>query len=615
MVDRVDRIDPIVDQPDPDEKKPKEAVSPSSQDRILDRKIERRALPETFSSNLARRDIDAFKRNISDLSARTTLSRIAESLCSFGSLDLSRSTLGVTTDSRTDDKDGPESSDDNEKHDKIEERTSTFSSNPPKSQPHVESKLPQPMVSPAQVGIEIEDYSLTLLKHKRFLNNRPLARCLDNYEAQEDSATVTKLVDDMHDVTINSRGAQEAMNKDTLSEKHDGVERTEPLKSTTADVLTRKAGGKPSKDEKRNSADVRRFWKHVRTYLWIDEDEIDGKEVEPSLKGGVLVLLEDGEVMLNSQYIAESDTDFAFPPAPNRPAPPPPVTRTAAAQQLSMPTHPRKPLTPGLDYFPDADDEYPDWSHPPPTATATARFSTLLPDLDDHPNTQHPTAPHPRPSASRPPTPPPKSHSRQSSTAHSSGSYSGPWVRPPTWRSPSIERTPPVVPLIPSSPPLLATLTPIPTPCSSHRNQHHKRTVTPYCHSRNRHQRSRTSVTSTSGSGSAVSIPVDALASGTPGSGTGVVYGHGSGTATRQRGAHAGEVSNGSVGSTTVIGIERGHTPRSSTEFMSPQASSGLYMGGGGGGEERGRRLTTVEKLEEIDAFLGPGSAKEGGFF
>ena len=112
-----------------------------------------------------------------------------------------------------------------------------------------------------------------------------------------------------------------------------------------------------------------------------------------------------------------------------------------------------------------------------------------------------------------------------------------------------------------------------------------------------------------------MSIPIDALASGTPGSGTGVVYGHGSGTATRQRGAHAGEVSNGSVGSTTVIGIERGHTPRSSTEFMSPQASSGLYMGGGGGGEERGRRLTTVEKLEEIDAFLGPGSAKEGGFF
>jgi hypothetical protein len=56
----------------------------------------------------------------------------------------------------------------------------------------LENKTPS-MFPSAQAGYQVEEYSLTLLKHKSYFNNRPLARCLDDDPGKKMETMIQRL--------------------------------------------------------------------------------------------------------------------------------------------------------------------------------------------------------------------------------------------------------------------------------------------------------------------------------------------------------------------------------------------------------------------------------------
>lgn len=143
-------------------------------------------------------------------------------------------------------------------------------------------------------------------------------------------------------------------------------------------------------------------------------------------------------------------------------------------------------------------------------------------------------------------------------------SSSGAWVRPPTWRSPSLDRTPTLPPRGPLPP----------TPTSATQSHHHYRR-----HHRSRHQHqegdhhpSRISTATSISAGSAT-------------------------TASSGRSIYSRRTPKTSTSSATI----RSTRVPSGTD-LSPPPSGGKH-----------RRLTTEEKLSEIDAFLSPGPGNNGG--
>lgn len=140
-------------------------AGPNSQPgRILDRKIESRGLPESFSANISR------KGTPSKSGRGRTVKALVDWLENTGG-NGSREPAGKGP--RAHDK-GSSSKDVGDKH---RESQHQAPQSPPR--PTAPSVPPHPFA---------EDYSLTLLKFKSYFNNRPLARCLDD----QDQYTQTK---------------------------------------------------------------------------------------------------------------------------------------------------------------------------------------------------------------------------------------------------------------------------------------------------------------------------------------------------------------------------------------------------------------------------------------
>jgi hypothetical protein len=140
------------------------AASPTS-DRILDRKIESKALPSGFSSNLGRKAPAGDKGGPG---------RSVKAIVDW--LEQTGTPGGENLDLRT-----------QEGSDRAENADSCSLSSKVTKSETVRATIPEisitsPRFTPKTPPTHPEEYSLTLLGYKSYFNNRPLARCLDDEE-------------------------------------------------------------------------------------------------------------------------------------------------------------------------------------------------------------------------------------------------------------------------------------------------------------------------------------------------------------------------------------------------------------------------------------------------
>ncbi|SPQ22132.1 247b1061-932e-4f66-a1f4-323c766dce27 [Thermothielavioides terrestris] len=152
-----------------------ESASMFDSDRILDRKIERQALPGSFSSNIGRKPPSP-ENKASVRSVRAMVRLFEQSARSSDSAkpQASRPSQASDTSGRagggSDGSEGCRAHHDNDNKD---------------HEPVVRHTEPSMFPAALAFGCQVEEYSLTLLKHKSYFNNRPLARCLDDFCAKE----------------------------------------------------------------------------------------------------------------------------------------------------------------------------------------------------------------------------------------------------------------------------------------------------------------------------------------------------------------------------------------------------------------------------------------------
>ncbi|OIW28922.1 hypothetical protein CONLIGDRAFT_399474 [Coniochaeta ligniaria NRRL 30616] len=141
-----------------------ETASPAS-DRILDRKIESKALPSGFSSNLGRK-APAGDKGGPGKSVKAIVDWLEKTSTPGGENPELRTQEGRNKD---------------ENADSISSSPGTAKSDLVKAT-RPEVALASPLFVPKTPPTHPEEYSLTLLRYKSYFNNRPLARCLDDEE-------------------------------------------------------------------------------------------------------------------------------------------------------------------------------------------------------------------------------------------------------------------------------------------------------------------------------------------------------------------------------------------------------------------------------------------------
>ncbi|KAL2017640.1 hypothetical protein VTK56DRAFT_1908 [Thermocarpiscus australiensis] len=313
-----------------------------------------------------------------------------------------------------------------------------------------------PALPSASVCLPVEDYSLTLLKHKSYFNNRPLARCLDDYhkEEEEDKASEQVRTDKKNSNNSanrnqkNKEDEQEGRNMATLPyKKKDTLSPIQRLDDLMKELLTWQQASGPetlttySEQERRNPAKVEAFWGCVRAKLWIDDAEIYGAKLEPTAESesqnGFEGVNESHHWTSSTSF--DSDPDSVLPPPPMPTRMPPPVPTVPQRRDSSRRNQHSAVLS--LEPFPDPESDYPAWDQPPPPSSVRMSISfpgyldtlaSLLPDKTSRRELPEPPVSPVRQAEGRlrPPVRAKEgSHSRYPS---SSGSA---WRRPPTWRS------------------------------------------------------------------------------------------------------------------------------------------------------------------------------------
>ena len=542
---------------DPPHNGRRESRSPPGSNRILDRKIERLALPEGFSSNLAKRG-PVTGRETSDRSVRSIVSLFEKSAGTLESPISSRFGLAPGASDRVEAKDGKEG--------RLDTRTSNKHGNTPtKHSQHSQQQEIQSlgttysMLPSSRVGYQVEDYSLTLLRHKSYFNNRPLARCLDDIADKDPKAKGQQVKskkegdrrrDQENRETRGDRNDRRKGAGDILPNSRNASLPLQQLVNLTSDLRTWQDVSEPEipKLERRGSPEVRGFWSEVRTQLWVEEGEIYRERPMPS----------DSAAQLSTSCPANPETEHSHLPPPTRPPPPIPVAARGRSHTTISSQWKQHSVAPSLGPFPDPATDCLHWDEMRPASSVRLSISAPgCPDTADlSPDAYIETEPHNVPGPARPLPAPPTTRSRHSRYPSSNGS--GPWARPPIWRSPSSleSSSPQPVPPLP---------VPIPTPTGS---RHHNRTN----HSRYRHpphsaEPSASTFTSVSTNSAAITdISGRSSHSGWT-LGTSI-----SSVATRSTRADSG--------TTDLSSSYRPHKPR--------------------------RRLTAEEKLSEIDAFLSP---------
>lgn len=568
-----------MDEKSPHRRDSRQSGSTSCSDRILDRRIERHGLPQSFSSNLARKEPPS-NRKASDRSVRDMVSLFEKSTGTPDEPPLSRPSLASDRIMV-----GDKKKDRRRDHGSDKDTGILHSQHQAEQVQLRDSKSSTPSMFPSvQTGYQVEDYSLTLLGHKSYFDNRPLARCLDENHEKDKQIKIQKVQSRKEN---NPRGPlsgnkQHQGHRNGKREEENGTIRPpgrnrtmspiQQLDSLMGELLTwqgKSGSGIPKGNqhqEPRDQDEIERYWRSVRTQLWVDENEIYGealgKFVQESAtlgKGSEHIEVEPttSAPVLSASYNSSSEPEEPPPPEPTRPPPPvPAVHRRQSSLTVSSPPR-QHSTTPSLEFFPEAADDYPTWKEPP--STLPVRLSISDPDgLDTSdllPGGCHepelPSLPGPGRPLPVPPVGP--CHSRYPSSS------SGHWVRPPTWRSPSSLKSssPPPVPPLPVPLPV-----PPPTTARHHRSNH----------SRHRHP-PHISSASTS-------------------------------------------ISSHSVAATDSSGksLQSRRTPKTSVSSVttrSTRADSNTDLSAAYQPKPPRRRLTTEEKLSEIDAFLSPERERE----
>ncbi|KAK4241340.1 hypothetical protein C8A03DRAFT_12424 [Achaetomium macrosporum] len=579
----------------------RESALTSQSDRILDRKIERRALPESFSSNLGRK-VPSSGRKVSDRSVRAMVNLFEKSTGTADKPPLSGPKLAsntseciVDSDEKGTDQSGHNGNDDDNKtatwleqaqpqHNRLDHLRNTAAS----------------MAPHAQVGYQIEEYSLTLLKHKSYFNNRPLARCLDD---SQENGGITKIQRVRSRKEMDRRPAAQQNGKETTKivqvegEKKDSIpparnripSPVEQLDDLMSQLLTWRAKcgystpkSSPRRD-KLEPTEIESFWSNVRAQLWINDDEIYEERLMPAQINcmGVSEERNNGHTLesstsaptLHSSHHPVPEEARLPPPVPTRPPPPVPRERLLSTTSSHREQH---STAPSLDPFPEPDWDYPAWDQPPPSSVRLSVSDLGCLDITKHPfdGRVNPELPASRDCKRPLPVPPTNaSHSRKPS--------SGPWIRPPTWRSLSS-------PLGPSSPPPSIPPPPPPlTQASAAQNHHHGYIYNR--HGQHRAHPSRTSASTTISTTHSCAITDNSSSS-------------------------SSRTPKTSTSSTTT----RSTRARSSTSTGAEVSVSAAIRARAAPARPEGRRLTTEEKLSEIDAFLSPdlspGREDDGGW-
>ena len=536
-----------------------ESGLPSYLDRILDRKIERHGLGHSFSSNLARRGPSS-GRKASDRSVRDMVGLFEKSTGTptSDSPRYTRPTLasGVEKDRRGG-------------HD------SNSITPALRDQPRLEKtqKTTPSMLPSARVGYQVEDYSLTLLKHKSYFNNRPLARCLDENNEQDKRPRIQRVQIKKERVRESATGDRQDGRYGKGEEQKEDKDITPPTKTQTPTsiqqldtlmgellVWQRKISESSTPElgqqrENRSQEEIESFWRSIRAQLGVDDDEIYGKTLtqamleqntnEPKKRSeGFDSRLSNPASTLLAFSHSDLETERPPPPMPTRPPPPVPTTPQGRSFSAAASQRTEHPITPSWESFPG------------PARDSSIRLSISAPvsldiaDLLSYAHRELPAPPEPL-------RPPPATPTEPSHSHHPSGSgSSGHWIRPPTWRSPSSlsSSSPPPVPALPAP---IPTAAPPTTP-------HHRPN-----HSRHRHHQQPSK---TSASTSTHSIAV------TDSSGS--------------RSMHSWRTAKTSTSSTAT------RAGSSSTDLS---AAAAVHLPARAAPR---RRLTTEEKLGEIDAFL-----------
>jgi len=462
-------------------------------------------------------------------------------------------------------------------------------------------RLAQSRFPLAQVGSHVEEYSLTLLRHKSYFNNRSLARCLDE-DSEDDTETKVRLVRSKKGVGRNDVENEFDRDKDDqgwdkkgdmeviLTQTDLSVPVQQPDSSTSNLLLLQELPESNETDpETRSLPQINDFWSRVRAQLQVDEDEIYGTGPDQMRRSGSVNGPEKGSGSRNLKpSTSATSTPFCCQPEPyiNYPLPPPPVCPPphvpVVVRESSFSTSSSQweqdSTASSLEPFPDASSDYFVWDEP---LQSSLGESTLISDGIDVTGLllnqyTEPKLPLLENGISLPSPSTEPNHSRYPS---SSGSGSSPWIRPPTWRSPSS--------LCSSSPPLVTRVLPLAAQSKSH--YHH-------CANdrKNRHQlqanSSKPSVCTSTTAPSARNVAVtDSIRRANDGGGS-------QRTPSNSR---AGQISTSS-------------SATRSTHADSDTALSLSWLSLPDRPEPPRRRLTTEEKLSEIDDFLGLEPGRSG---
>ena len=439
------------------------------------------------------------------------------------------------------------------------------------------------MLPSARIGYQVEDYSLTLLKHKSYFNNRPLARCLDENHEQDKRPRIQRVQSRKERVRESTTGDRQDRRYGKGEEQEENKDIAPPTNNQTASsiqqldtlmgellVWERKISesSTPELDqqrENRSQEEIESFWRSVRAQLGVDDEEIYGEMPrqaasresvnEPEGGKGLDSKLSTSSSTLPASSHSDREPELPPPPMPTRPPPPIPTTPRGRSFSAAASQRTEDPIPLSWESFPG------------PARDSSIRLSISAPvsldivDLLSYAHRELPALPEPL-------RPPPATPTEPNHSHHPSGSgSSGHWIRPPTWRSPSS--------LSPSSPPPVPAL-PVPIPTAALPPTPHHRPN----HSRHRHHQQPSK---TSASTSTHSIAVT-----------------------------------DSSGSRSMHSWRTAKTSTSSTGTRAGSSSTDLSVAAAGHLPSRAaprRRLTTEEKLEEIDAFLllSPGKREGGG--
>ncbi|KAL1836272.1 hypothetical protein VTJ49DRAFT_5371 [Mycothermus thermophilus] len=477
-----------------------------------------------------------------------------------------------------------------------------------------------------QGAFQIEEYSLTLLKHKSYFNNRPLARCLDKTDEDEGKTKVQPVE------------GQKESTKDTDNEPSgrgnsaDGL--TKPIQTRTAaqdgsaassaiqqldglmsEILTLNRTPREHGSGARGLEEIKVFWQTVRSCLWIDDDEIYEAKRRPLSQKSTGDTSQAAQVDSDIPELStsasgssiscpsESDLELPPPPMPDRPPPPIPATPRAEDSPTTSSLRTQHSATPSLEPCPDSSLDDLSWGKSKPDVPPNPQQSELP---SRQPIVYHPSTESLRPETPGLPSIPDPPASTTSHSRYPSSTSSGRWTRPPTWRSPASlsELSSPTLPVSPvSEAPLtspLPMLLPTPPPPGSNLQYRRHRSS----HSRNRHPpvslpSSHSSHPSTSTSSTSRSLSFGA----TDCSGSYASIN----TAGGERNDNASRTPKGSTSSiaTTTRTFSSGVVPhdvqdvQEVSQWFALQPSLLPQMR-----PTPQRRMTPVEKLSEIDAFL-----------